>query len=105
MFYLCIRNQKKLDIKHLKVMATINEINWAINKHFKSNNRNWIAKASDVPHFIIIEKDTRFPNQPLASHVALFILRNNPEIKYVLAPQVGMAYTRDTLRRAGYKIK
>ena len=88
-----------------KDMNTIDEINWAINNHFKSNNRNWIAKSSDVPRFLIIEKDERFPNQPLASHVALFILRNNPEIKYVIAPQIGMAYTRDTLRRAGYKIK
>ena len=86
-------------------MNTIDEINWAINNHFKSNNRNWIAKPSDVPRFLIIEKDERFPNQPLASHVALFILRNNPEIEYVLAPQIGMAYTRNTLRRAGYKIK
>lgn len=86
-------------------MANINEINWAINNHFKSNNRNWIAKASDVPRFLIIEKDERFPNSPLASNVALFILRNNPEIEYVLAPQIGMSFTRDTLRRAGHKIK
>ena len=86
-------------------MNTINEINWAINNHFKSNNRNWIAKAGDMSRFIIIEKDTRFPNQPLAAHVALFILRNNPEIEFVHAPQIGMVYTRDTLRRAGYKIK
>lgn len=86
-------------------MADINKINWAINNHFKSNNRNWIAKASDVPRFLIIEKDERFPNSPLASNVALFILRNNPEIEYVLAPQIGMSFTRDTLRRAGHKIK
>lgn len=88
-----------------KDMNTIDEINWAINNHFKSNNRNWIARATDVPRFVIIEKDERFPNSPLASNVALFILRNNPEIEYVLAPQIGMSFTRDTLRRAGYKIK
>ena len=86
-------------------MANINEINWAINNHFKSNNRNWIVKGPDSSRFVIIEKDERFPNSPLASNVALFILRNNPDINYVLAPQLGMVYTRDTLRRVGHKIK
>lgn len=86
-------------------MNTIDKINWAINNHFKINNRNWIARATNVPRFVIIEKDARFPNTPLASNVALFILRNNPEIEYVLAPQIGTSFTRDTLRRAGHKIK
>ena len=86
-------------------MKEIEKINWEINNHFKSNNRNWIARATDVPRFVIIEKDERFPNTPLASNVALFILRSNPEVEYVLAPQIGAAYTRDTLRRAGHKIK
>ena len=86
-------------------MANISEINWAINNHFKSNNRNWIVKGTDSSRFVIIEKDERFPNSPLASNVALFILRNNPDINYVLAPQLGMVYTRDTLRRVGHKIK
>jgi hypothetical protein len=93
------------EIKKKGNMINSTILNLTINRHFKSNNRNWIAKVADVPRFVIIEKDERFPNSPLASNVALFILRNYPEVEYVLVPQFGMTYTRNTLRRAGHKIK
>ena len=79
-------------------MTTI-EINEAIDSHFKSNNGNhWCFEVNGESAYMIFTRMKRVKPQ----EVALFLLKHYSALNYIMYP--GIAFTRETLARAGYFI-
>lgn len=87
----------------MKHTERINRINNALNEHFKTNNDAFWVNNEPYGDSKMITLHRGYGGDRIKQvWVALFILRTEKSVSIVCAMQC--VYTRDTLRRAGYKI-
>ncbi len=86
----------------MKHTDRINRINADLNEHFPSNrDAFWVNNEGGILGFITLHRG-RGGDRINVLWVVARIFRKEPSVRFVLTPS--NAYSRESLRRAGYKI-
>ena len=89
----------------MKHTERIERINADLNQHFKSNNNAWWVNNENCSssQFVTLHRG-RGGDKINPAWVALRILRKEPSVNYVHYAMGCVCYTRESLRRGGFKI-
>lgn len=90
----------------MKETKRIERINADLNKHFKSNHDAWwVSNAFNSPKMLYLHHGVG-ANKINPKWIALRILRREPSVSIIhnVCGWDSWVYTRETLRRGGFKI-